>query len=415
VATIIAIPLALASPATALAQEKEASKIGTSDPQSIENLDPALLAEMRRQAVLEPAVHALYREHVASPGSGWAGIAFEGDGLTLYYEGPLTSKMTAALNQARRYGPVNVVAAAHSLAELEREALKIHEVVDLRGGSDIQAVELAHDGSGLVVERVPAGTAAELAAKRAARGEAPLVAAAEVVRDARLAVPVKITTASAPITAMAARRDDFAPWNGGGRWESWRNGASRMACTTGFGVTSGGTTYVLTAAHCATAPDYGRQGYQSTLEYMGPVIRENYSYDLILINARGSGLIFDGSNTTSTTKSVLSWGYWAANQLVCQSGATSGTICGLRQHNSADIIINCCDSDGDSGYRLYGLIRTTQVDGGTAGRGGDSGGPVFTLDGSGVRAKGIVSAGSGNTMYFQDWADVERLYSAYPV
>jgi hypothetical protein len=46
------------------------------------------------------------------------------------------------------------------------------------------------------------------------------------------------------------------------------------------------------------------------------------------------------------------------------------------------------------GERVAALLG---VDGGTAGRGGDSGGPVFTLDGSGVRAKGIVSAGGGNT------------------
>lgn len=61
------------------------------------------------------------------------------------------------------------------------------------------------------------------------------------------------------------------------------------------------------------------------------------------------------------------------------------------------------------------MINTTQINGSTAVRGGDSGGPVFSLMGDGVRAKGSVTGGSGTTMYFQDWADVIRLYSGYPV
>ncbi|GAA3191300.1 hypothetical protein ACFO1B_40830 [Dactylosporangium siamense] len=41
--------------------------------------------------------------------------------------------------------------------------------------------------------------------------------------------------------------------------------------------------------------------------------------------------------------------------------------------------------------------------------------PVFSLDGDGVRAKGILSGGNDSTlMLFQDWADVIRLYNAYP-
>ena len=61
------------------------------------------------------------------------------------------------------------------------------------------------------------------------------------------------------------------------------------------------------------------------------------------------------------------------------------------------------------------LPTTTRIDGQVASRGGDSGGPVFSLDGDGVRAKGILSGGNdGTQMVFQDWADVIRLYNAYP-
>lgn len=106
--------------------------------------------------------------------------------------------------------------------------------------------------------------------------------------------------------------------------------------------------------------------------------------------------------------------HWAANELTCQSGATSGTVCGIKEIESKDIRLNNQDSDGDTGYIIKGLIRCVQVDGRTAAQPGDSGGPVFTLDGTGVRAKGIVSAGGGTELYFQDWADVIRLFGAYP-
>ncbi|MGW4680301.1 S1 family peptidase [Micromonospora taraxaci] len=417
VASLVLIPLAMAPSNVALAQDtpKPASE-AKPDAQSTENIDPTILATMQEQAKLQPAVQALYEEYVKAPNSGFAGVAFEGPGLTLYFKGSLTTSMTSAVARARAYGPIKVSPAAHSKSELEANAAKISDTIKSRGNSDIQAVSVEHNGSGLVIERIPATQSAQIATRRAAKGKAPIVPAASIIRDAGLSVPVQVTTGEKPIELMASRIDDFSAWNGGGRWESWRNGSLRGTCTTGWGVKNGaGTKFVLTAAHCATAPDIARQGQGSTLETMGPVHSENWGYDIILIGAQGSGLIFDGTATTSNTKPVRSWGYWAANELVCQSGSTSGTICGLKQLNSTDITFNCCDSDGDQGYTVKGLIKTTRTAGGTAVRGGDSGGPVFTLDGTGVRAKGITSAGSGSTMYFQDWADIAREYGAYPV
>lgn len=63
---------------------------------------------------------------------------------------------------------------------------------------------------------------------------------------------------------------------------------------------------------------------------------------------------------------------------------------------------------------MYGLIKSVQIDGLSPGEGGDGGGPVFTLNGAGVNAKGITSGKSGTTFYFQDWVDVIRLFGAYP-
>ncbi|WP_018255125.1 hypothetical protein [Salinispora mooreana] len=63
---------------------------------------------------------------------------------------------------------------------------------------------------------------------------------------------------------------------------------------------------------------------------------------------------------------------------------------------------------------MYDRIEGHHVDGGLAARAGDSGGPVFTLDGSGVRVKGITVAGIGSTFLFQDWADVFQVFGVYP-
>jgi hypothetical protein len=190
----------------------------------------------------------------------------------------------------------------------------------------------------------------------------------------------------------------------------------RWSCTTGFGVHSGSPaqSWVLTAAHCAELGDQARHrsGY-----FMGGINSDQDEYDLLLINADGFFVIYDGHSSTSYTKRVMSFGYWAANELVCSSGSVSGTICDLRQDYSVNVNFVCQPGQTEGcGHTVRGLIRTTQLQGRRAVRPGDSGGPVFTLDGVGVRAKGVISAGSTNQalMYFQDWADVIRLFGAYP-
>ena len=128
--------------------------------------------------------------------------------------------------------------------------------------------------------------------------------------------------------------------------------------------------------------------------------------------------MFDGGPLTSNYKNVFGWGYHAKGELLCQSGMKSGVVCNLKTgSNLPDFNVECWapDSDGDCDYHLKGLIRAIQMDGHDAARPGDSGGPVFSLMGSGVRAKGIVSGGAGSELLFQDWADVIQQFNAYPV
>jgi|GEM_PF-2423630 len=422
IATILAIPI-FGLPATASASKVEAiTPVVHADPQLIDNIDPEILATMRHQEKFQPAVQLIYGEYAKDESGGFAGIAFEGDGLTLYYKGKLTAAMSKALEKARTVGAVVLKPARYSKAELVAEGDKIHNAIDSYGASEIQTIGYMYDGSGLKVEKKP---------NLAARGPVGLanaprerVATAEkILADADVRVPVEISIAEDPFVLLASRLDDNAPWNGGGRWEAWRGTEHRSTCSTGFGVNASGRTWILSAAHCASLGDIAYQGVfgggsGTGFSQMGPINSDQWAYDLLLIDTPGWYLIFDGSPTTSNTKRVYSWGYWATNELVCQSGMRSGVVCGIRQEYSEDVRVSCNtpDSDGDCDYVLRGMIHSFKDGGGIAARSGDSGGPVFTLDGNGVRAKGIVSGGSasGNKMVFQDWHDVIRLFGAYP-
>lgn len=402
----LACALVPANPVTAK-EPPGSSQIG--DPGSSENLGPVLAAAMGRQERLNPAVALLTEAAMRSP-AGFAGLAFEGDGLTLYWKGPLTSGIMTALAAARAIGAVKVRSAPFSAAELTDAAREIETAG--RGASDIQSIMMSVDGSGLLVDKMPSAAAV----RRAVKVQQPLLRAETVVAAADTGVPVRIRAADKPIQFMSCpssgcnRMDDESAWNSGDYMhvDLVTQGRS-YHCTTGFGVrTANWRTYVLTAAHCATwHAGGGDNAYDYFKEYMGRAsVTEDWDKDLILIDARGWYWMFDGGTATNFHKTVHSWGYWAAGEYLCQSGSTSGTVCGLRTDSYGNYSNYGCDSDNDC-YTIHGLVGAAQVDGQIAARAGDSGAPVFSLDGDGVRAKGVLSAGDGQShMLFQDMADV---------
>jgi streptogrisin D len=386
------------------------------DPQSIDNLDPATLAIMRHQEALNPALTILVEHAMKSPKSGFTSVGFEDNGLVLYWKGDMPAGMQTALAAARAVGPVQVRQAAFSKAELEQDAAKIEAAASQR--NNIQSIALRGDGSGLVVEKMPAMTPVIV---RAGPGQG-LMSAEQAIAAANISVPVVLTTAKTTIQALTCagnicrRTDDEAAWNGGGYvlMKHTGTGAYYGGCTAGLAVYvpafGGQTTYILTAAHCASwRAGEGDFFYDGAGEYIGRAMpNEDWDKDLLLVDARGYRWIWDGIATTTNHKTVHSWGYAASGELVCQSGATSGTRCWLQTQPDFTYSYQLTDSDNDT-FFVHGMVKACKTQGSeAAGLKGDSGAPVFTLDGDGVKAKGIVSGGDsdGTCIVFQDMADV---------
>lgn len=83
------------------------------------DMDAATLSIMRRQEQLQPAVNKLFEDANAAGEEGFAGIAFEGDGLTLYWKGAPSSRMQATIDAVRSNAHLQVKPARFSEKEAQ--------------------------------------------------------------------------------------------------------------------------------------------------------------------------------------------------------------------------------------------------------------------------------------------------------
>lgn len=208
-AFVLIVPTLATSSLTAAAAPS-GPEVVSPDPQSTDNLDPALLREMRRQNDLEPALHAIWDEQLKTPRSGFAGVAYEGEGLSVYWKGDLTPGMRAALARARNWGAVTVKPAAYSEAELHATGEKIHKTIRRHRGSEIQSVGYKPDGSGLEVTRGPEVVDPRSAtdSRSVGRAKTPV---AQILKEAGVTVPVTVVDATEPLDLLSSRLDDSPP------------------------------------------------------------------------------------------------------------------------------------------------------------------------------------------------------------
>jgi hypothetical protein len=384
-----------------------------------DNMDPKVLAIMRRQEALNSTTKILMDQAMKDSNGGYVSVAFEGDGLGIYWKGNLPLAMQTAVAAARRTAPVVVHPAAYSVAELDAAAAQIEKAAK---GTDILSVTKRGDGSGITVQERPATATTRMP-------DAPTRTVESAVAAAHVRVPVQVTvakseiqTTSCPSGMTSCRLSDSSPWNSGDMINRFTSGASYQGwCTSGFAVWLNGQTYVLTAYHCTQ----GTAFYDDYANHFigNPSGMVDVAHDLALIDARGFYWMWDGNNAyyvpndgwadqASTRKTVHSWDYSIDNEWVCQSGATSGTRCALQTLPGRTDFY-----DSKTGNYFYGLREACRQQGESpASQEGDSGAPVFTLDGNGVRAKGSVTGASndGSCMFFSDMAYIHASLGQWP-
>ncbi|GLY15856.1 hypothetical protein Kisp01_28710 [Kineosporia sp. NBRC 101677] len=325
-------------------------------------------ARMAKQAPLVKAAQQLRDALEGGRHAGYTGISLTGDTVSVYWKGKvptsvrkLVSSTAAAELRSARYSFTELKAA-------EKEAIKYIAAHD----GPVFGVRVPADGSGLVAQ-----TSSPLGTARAATFRA------RALDDSAVQMKVEVVPAPQP----TGRVDDYAPYYGGGRITNPGGGG----CSTGFAVQRNNVQYLLTAGHCGWPGGTFLNGNSSRT--VGTGDSEHVAHDIMLIRAGSSGRIFDGGGLKlyedrgQFTKAVSGWNDAFPNEWVCQSGMTSGAQCNIQNSN-----------DFSYSYSFAGETYTDLVlahsRGGIGSRPGDSGGPVFTLDGAKVTAKGTISGGS---------------------
>lgn len=381
-AVTAAVLAGLATPGTAVADPKPI-------PDPLTYISPQTQAKMAAQQPLVAAASKIQWAVERGADKGYAGIGLDKNEVVVWWKGDLPTEIRDIITDIRRTIPVRTTPAAHSRAELEAAAKGIANYTRANPRSPYYGVDIAYDGSGLILNADPGRT-----------------------RPAMLPTEMKVPNGIAVSVAehqrprLTGRLDDFAPYWGGGRIKNQDNGAG---CTAGFAVTTGGTyNYMLTAGHCGR-PNGGWNNGNDT-RYFGTGAYENVEHDLLLVASHVAGRIWDGGvGSGEFTKGVAGWGWVFPGEWLCTSGSVTGALCDHVVSNS--FTFSFCDTDAYGTTECYSdLILANHFYGSTASRPGDSGGPVFGLSGSDrVIAKGTITGVSGTSgLIFQDFATAWR-------
>jgi len=339
-------------------------------------------AEDRLMAAQWPLDKAADRITAAAQRSGHAGytslaVEVATNSVHLRWKGALPSKLLPLLASIRGGGiGVTVSPARYSLKELQARTRAI--IVDEKRRdvpNRYRAVTLLPltDGSGIeaIVPQRDAFT--------------------ERARS-RFAVVRTTSTAGAPVPLT--RQADIPAFYGGARLQllSAPDGAFQE-CTSGFGVARDGVTaFLLSAAHCGSAPNSVNNGVGVPIGSVAGTVRSFEGSDTMLINVSASGSsVYDGpwDNPTNSTDTVIGSTNNYVNDQVCTSGSFSGVRCGI-------VVTNPNATVDLEGYFIT-EVYAQRTDGTTAAGQGDSGGPVYaqTSNPYEIVAKGIISAGDG--------------------
>jgi|SRR5579884_471088 len=230
-----------------------------------------------------------------------------------------------------------------------------------------------------------------------------------------------------PLAFLGYRYSDTAPWNAGDfithkgvdRFSGLTDGVD---CSSGIEVHLSGnpnTTYMLTAAHCFwefgsnTSPGVGTTVHNGYVQSDGSIYGSNTtignesktdndgngqtSNDAALISASTGYDLFKSGWNSSLITAVASTVENYSGDFICDSGAYDGNICNI-EVEQLNYRYSGCVGPSDC-ITVYGISAwNPSVSGAVAASGGDSGGPVYSLDANGnARARGMMDAGIPGT------------------
>ncbi|MFG2049808.1 cellulose binding domain-containing protein [Micromonospora sp. NPDC048935] len=370
---------ALAGPTSAYAESGQPGAAGAAA--SILDIIPApTLDRMVDQAPLVDAANVIRTAVERAPARGYTGIGLVDDHVTLWWKGAPPADITAAVTAARRTAPVQVAKATYSRAELRKAAAALTPVVKADPADASHSVRLRTDGTGI-----------DIGVDYSAGAKLPKLPA----------TGVRTSFVKSDRMVERSRANDAAPFDGGASI-----GVTVPWCTAGFGVRDVDTDagYLLTAEHCGAIGSPWHVGLATgTGTLVGYAVDSNDDHDTMIISTATPGEhLYVGGQQDEVRAQVVGWTEVYPGQLLCQSGHTSageigGPVCNLRVDFHYDDIED--------------LVEATQLDGDEAARGGDSGGPVYSVNANGtVLAAGTTTRSAGPGFGFQDFATARDDY-----
>lgn len=133
---------------------------------------------------------------------------------------------------------------------------------------------------------------------------------------------------------LASRDLDSSPFSAGADIVRDAGGGYIGFCTTSFAFTSSGQERLFTADHCGNTGQVWRTGRNlanATVGTMTAPAQNVPRRDIATISGGDYGArVYTGPNSSSTTIAVAGYTAPVVNQILCYSGAPSGTVCNNR-------------------------------------------------------------------------------------
>ncbi|MFI1801938.1 hypothetical protein ACH427_32030 [Streptomyces sp. NPDC020379] len=342
---------------------------------------------MSEQSKIDRAADRISEAVRKDKDSGYAGIKVSAEKreLELYWRGVKPKQIEDLLKSLRSSVKVVELPARYTRAALKVEAERIikngdSEIAEKR---DVVSAGPREDGSGVSID---VSSSLDKQKKSLAAATAPFG-----TKKSSRGIPafVEKSEKSTPIS----RSDQQA--HAGAYLQSAGLPAGNR-CSTGFTISVSDFVFSqrlqLTAAHCVTG--LGDNVRNASGGWFGGVAYYNRFLDIAAIsnNSFFDNLMWDGpwQGDGQFLKGVHGLRKNYVGDYVCTSGAASGAICNIK--------IDAVDQTvrADSGTHGPVVIARQQTGNAPAAGQGDSGGPVFSLDGAGVIARGIASSGRDN-------------------